>query len=112
MYRKEGLTKNKFALIAVFVYLILTVFLSLPIINNLSNEIPGDTDAFQVLARPLNLEKSLNSFSLQEKLVHFIDPVSWFSLTTWLYLLFKFFNATIAYNIVWLLSFPLAALAD
>ncbi|MFH1509074.1 MAG: hypothetical protein ABIE68_02840 [bacterium] len=103
--------KNKGFFIAVAIYCILIIVMAYPLVTKITTEIPGEDDAYSVLARTNVLEKRIESKTGFEKFTYFANPDRYFSLTTYSYFIKALTgNVTLAFNVIWLISFPLAAI--
>src|SRR3989338_10223299 len=91
-------------------FVILTVLFFLPLINQFTTHIAGSGDAFSVLGQPSTLSRDIPFPSPDGFFWLVSNPARIFDSSAHLYLLPLVFGEPVAYNLLWLSSFPLAAL--
>lgn len=93
-------------------YILLTLILTTPVIFNITSDIPGGGDAFQVIAKPFQTIKNLEvdgNLNILKTVSHILYPTRIFDFNTHLLILHLIFGEPFSYNLLWLSSFVLAA---
>lgn len=102
--------KKKHYIVALIVYILITVIFSINIIANINSDVPGQIDVYQVLAITNALQDKINNNDSVIDKVSYFFPFGIFRKATHLYTFQTVFGQPLGYNIQWLISFILAAL--
>ena len=96
-------------IVVLILYVILTLVMTMPLPLKILTDIPGGGDAWSVLSAPYEIESQINDFSSFGE--YFSKPLRIFNFKSHLWILHAILGEPLAYNIYWLSSFILAALA-
>ena len=96
---------------AFLMYVVLTLIMTIPVVLNINNKIPGAHDNIQALSKIYPIENDFNKLTtLTDKIKFFItSPLKLLDFQYYWLLIHKIIGEPLAYNLIWLSSFLLSA---